>query len=388
MNQKPISKEELFKELDYYQSMNCKYTDGNILGSMCTEPHPIAKEVFIKFFESNLGDPGLFKGTLALETKALNLLGSILSIKNPAGHIVTGGTEANLMAMRAIKNIARDEKGITKPEIIVPKSAHFSFKKAQDMLGFKLIEGKLDENYSLDIDFVENSINENTIAIVGIAGTTELGMIDPIPQLSDLAVENDIHLHVDAAFGGFSIPFLKNIGFDLPDFDFSLPGVKSMTVDPHKMGLAPIPAGGILFRDKHYLDAMSVDSPYLTVKHQSTIVGTRVGATSAATYAVMRHLGIEGYTNRAKEAMDKSLFLSENLKKLGYNLVVEPKLNIVAFNHPNIETDDFANILEDYGWRTSCSSYPKAIRVIVTNHLTHNNLVDFLKDLEEIMDKF
>lgn len=385
MNKKPIPKEEIFKELEYYQSMDCKYSDGNILGSMCTEAHPIAKEAFFKFFESNLGDPGLFKGTKIIEDKTLKLMGSILSIENPAGHIVTGGTEANLMAMRAARNMARNEKGISQGEMIVPKSAHFSFKKASDMLGLKLIEAELDENYSIDVDFVSDVVSENTVAIVGIAGTTELGMIDNISRLSEIAVENNIHLHVDAAFGGFLIPFLKDLGHDLPNFDFSLPGVRSITIDPHKMGLAPIPAGAILFRDQSYLDAMSVDSPYLTIKHQSTIVGTRLGATSPATFAVMKYLGRSGYQRLAKDAMNKTRLLARGVKDLDYDLVVKPKLNIVAFNHPNLPTDELAMLLEDKGWKVSCASCPKAIRVIVMNHLKNENIVEFLNDLEKLI---
>ena len=109
MNEKPVSKDEIFKELDEYQAMDCCYSDGRILGSMCTEAHPIAKEAFYKFSDSNLGDPGLFKGTKLIEDEVLKLIGSFLSIENPVGHIVTGGTEANLMAMRAARNIARDK---------------------------------------------------------------------------------------------------------------------------------------------------------------------------------------------------------------------------------------------------------------------------------------
>ena len=384
MNEKPISHDEIFKQLDKFQAMDCKYSDGRILGSMCTEAHPIAKEAFFKFIDSNLGDPGLFKGTKLLEDKVLQMIGSFLSIENPVGHMVTGGIEANIMAIRAARNIARDSKGIKDGEFIVPKSAHFSFKKAADMLDLKLIRVDLDENYRINPKCVEENINENTVAIVGIAGTTELGMIDPIEDLSKIAIQNDIHLHVDAAFGGFSIPFLKENGYDLPNFDFSLEGVKSITVDPHKMGLAPIPAGGILFRDQSYLDAMSVDSPYLTIKNQSTIVGTRLGASSAATFAIMKYFGKEGYFNNAKLAMEKTEFLAENLKDLGYELVVEPKMNIVAFNHPKLETNELAQLLEEKNWKISCSSYPKAIRVILMNHIKKEHLIELLGDLEEI----
>ena len=384
MNDKPMSHDEIFNQLDKFQAMDCKYSDGRILGSMCTEAHPIAKEAFFKFVDSNLGDPGLFKGTKLLEDKVLQMIGSFLSIENPIGHMVTGGTEANLMAIRAARNLARDNKGIKNGEIIVPKSAHFSFKKATDILNLKLIRVDLDENYRINPKCVEENVNENTVAIVGIAGTTELGMIDPIEDLSKIAIENDVHLHVDAAFGGFSIPFLKESGYDLPNFDFSVEGVKSITVDPHKMGLSPIPSGGILFRNQSYLDAMSVDSPYLTIKHQSTIVGTRLGASAAATYAVMSYLGKEGYANNAIIALEKTHFLAKNLKELGYELIVEPQLNIVAFNHPNLETEELADLLEERNWKVSCSSYPKAIRIILMNHIKKEHLIELLHDLEEI----
>ena len=384
MNEKPLSHDEIFNQLDKFQAMDCKYSDGRILGSMCTEAHPIAKEAFFKFIDSNLGDPGLFKGTKLIEDEVLSMIGSILSIENPAGHMVTGGTEANIMAIRSARNIARDNKGLKDGELIVPKSAHFSFKKAADMLNLKLIRVDLDENYRIDPKLVEENITDNTVAIVGIAGTTELGMIDPIEDLSEIAVQNDIHLHVDAAFGGFSIPFLIEKGYDFPRFDFSIEGVRSITVDPHKMGLSPIPSGGILFRDQSYLDAMSVDSPYLTIKNQSTIVGTRLGAASAATYAVMKFLGKDGYARNAEIALEKTHFLADNLKRLGYELIVEPKLNIVAFNHPKLETGELANLLEERNWKISCSSYPKAIRVILMNHIKKEHLIDLLNDLEEI----
>jgi len=384
MQEKPVDKEYILKELDEIHNLDNNYADGRILGSMCTEAHPFAKEVYCKFLDTNLGDPGLFKGTKFIETEVIKSIGELLSLDNAYGNIVTGGTEANIMAIRAARNHARKYKGIVDGEIIIPESAHFSFKKAADMLNLKIVEAKLDENYKIDVESLKQVISDKTVAIVAIAGTTELGLIDPIGEISKIAQENNIYFHVDAAFGGFSIPFLKEIGYDLPVFDFSLPGVCSITVDPHKMGLAPIPAGGIIFRKEEYLDVMAVDSPYLTVKTQSTIVGTRIGASSAATYAIMKYFGREGYCKLAENLMNNTKFLKEGLEKMGYDIVCEPELNIVAFNHPKMEANVLAEKLEKLNWKVSVAKCPVAIRIVLMNHIKKSHLKELLEDLKEI----
>ena len=384
MDDKPIDKADILKELEELHKLDHDYANGRILGSMCTEAHPFAKEVYCKFLDTNLGDPGLFKGTKLIEEKVIQSIGEMLSLDKSYGNIVTGGTEANLMAIRAARNHARKYKGIVDGEIIIPDSAHFSFKKAADMLNLRIVEAKLDDNYKIDVESVREAISDKTVAIVAIAGTTELGLIDPIEEISKIAHENNIYFHVDAAFGGFSIPFLKRIGYDLPVFDFSLEGVCSITVDPHKMGLAPIPAGGIIFRCEEYLDVMAVDSPYLTVKTQSTIVGTRLGASSAATYAIMKYFGKEGYSKIAKELMDNTAFFAEGLKEIGYEIVCEPELNIVAFNHPDMDAHDLAQKLEELNWKVSVAKCPVAIRVVLMNHIKRNHLEELLEDLKEI----
>ena len=385
MNDLPIDKDEILKELDLIKEKDLKYSSGRILGSMCTEAHPFGKEVYIKFLDSNLGDPGLFKGTKSIEDKTIKIIGKLLNLDNAYGNIVTGGTEANIMAIRAARNHARKYKNIENGEIILPKSAHFSFKKAADMMNLKIVEAELDENYKINVESVKNKISPNTVAIVAIAGTTELGLIDPIEEISKIAHDNNIYFHVDAAFGGFSIPFLRNCGYDFPEFDFKLPGVSSITLDPHKMGLAPIPAGGIIFREKEYLNVMAVDSPYLTVKTQSTVVGTRIGASTAATYALLKYFGRSGYSKLAKNLMENTSFLKDCLKKIGYEVIVEPELNIVAFNHPEKSPELLADELEKInGWKVSVANCPNAIRIVLMNHVTKTHLKEFLSDLEKL----
>ena len=363
MNDLPIDKDEILKELDLIKEKDLKYSSGRILGSMCTEAHPFGKEVYIKFLDSNLGDPGLFKGTKSIEDKTIKIIGKLLNLDNAYGNIVTGGTEANIMAIRAARNHARKYKNIENGEIILPKSAHFSFKKAADMMNLKIVEAELDENYKINVESVKNKISPNTVAIVAIAGTTELGLIDPIEEISKIAHDNNIYFHVDAAFGG----------------------VSSITVDPHKMGLAPIPAGGIIFREKEYLNVMAVDSPYLTVKTQSTVVGTRIGASTVATYALLKYFGRSGYSKLAKNLMENTCFLKDSLEKIGYDVIVEPELNIVAFNHPEKNPQLMADELEKInGWKVSVANCPNAIRIVLMNHVTKTHLKEFLSDLEKL----
>lgn len=380
MDKKGITRDRVFQLLENYKKRDMTHKSGRILGSMCTCPHEIGVEAYCMFLESNLGDPGLFQGTKAMEDEVIAMLGELLGKNDICGHVITGGTEANIMAMRAARNFRR----IKNPEIIVPKSAHFSFKKAADILCMRLEEAELDENYVVDINSVEELISDKTVAVVGVAGTTELGKIDPIEELSDICLEKDIFLHVDAAFGGFSIPFLNELGYDYPKFDFSLPGVCSITIDPHKMGLAPIPTGGILFRDKNYLEAMSIETPYLTEDRQSTIVGTRTGASTAATWALMKYLGHEGYQKVAGRCMELTYFLASGIKEAGFQLVTEPQLNIITFRGDKMSVWEISDCLEDKGWAVSISSYPQAIRIIIMPHLKKEHIEAFIHDLKSI----
>jgi tyrosine decarboxylase / aspartate 1-decarboxylase len=385
MEDKGISKTEVFRQLKEFKKKDMTHRSGKILGSMCTCPHPVGLRAYQMFLESNLGDPGLFKGTKAMEDEVINLLGDLLGKQDIHGHIITGGTEANIMAMRAARNSAKLENpGIKDPEIIVPKSAHFSFKKAADMLCLNIMEAKLDSDYKVDVNSIEEMLSKNTVAVVAVAGTTELGKVDPVEDISNICLENNIYLHVDAAFGGYSIPFLTEIGYKFPKFDFELKGVCSITIDPHKMGLAPIPTGGILFREKKYLDAMSIETPYLTEDRQSTIVGTRTGASTAATWALMKYLGREGYKKVSNQCMEITKLLYEGIIESGFEVVTEPQLNIVAFKSKDISVDELAKRLENLGWAVSKSSYPRAIRVIVMPHIKEKHVKAFIEDLKSL----
>ncbi|MCD6373480.1 MAG: tyrosine decarboxylase MfnA [Thermococcus sp.] len=372
--------EEVLSELRRKTAEDLTFDSGRILGSMCTYPHPFAIKIITEFIDRNLGDPGLHVGSRKVEEEAIEMLSSLLGLERGYGHIVSGGTEANILAVRAFRNLADVEK----PELILPKSAHFSFIKAGEMLGVKLVWAELNEDYTVNVRDVEEKITDNTIGIVGIAGTTGLGVVDDIPALSDVALDYGLPLHVDAAFGGFVIPFAKGLGYELPDFDFRLKGVKSITIDPHKMGMVPIPAGGIIFREKKYIDAISVLAPYLAGGRiwQATITGTRPGANALAVWAMIKHLGFEGYKEIVRKAMELSRWFAGELKKIpGVYLIREPVLNIVSFGTENLERVE--EELKRRGW--GISAHRGYIRIVLMPHVRKEHLEEFLRDLREIM---
>lgn len=382
VREKGLPRRMLLKELDGRLQGDLTYDSGRIIGSMCTQPHSLAKYVYTRCLEKNLGDPGLFPATAELEREAVQMLGSLLSNPDSKGHIVSGGTEANILALWVARNISRKEGG----EVIIPVSAHFSFNKAADLLGLKLVKVRLNNKFQVDAKEVEGSITPKTVAIVGVAGTTGLGAVDPISELSEIALDHNTYLHVDASFGGFVLPFLKELGLNPPDFDFKLPGVCSITIDPHKMGLAPIPAGGILFRDAMMTKAVSVKAPYMSggEVEQDTIMGTRSGASSAAVWALLNHLGREGYRAIIKRCMKLTWKLAEGISQIdGVSLVIQPTMNIVGVKSNDIDIQLIAQELRRRGWAVSL--FPEYIRIVIMPHLRPSHIEDFLEDLRIVV---
>ena len=367
------SAESVLADLDQKLQINHHFNDGRILSSMCTAPHEIAIKAHMLFIESNLGNPVLYPGTKMLEDEVITRLGSLFHGQNLAGHMTSGGTEANITTLW----IARKLSG--KREVLFPKSVHFSINKAIDLLNLEPVEVELDEAYRMSVDDLETKLSDNVAAVVCIAGTTELGVIDPIEKLSEVCSEN-VFLHVDAAFGGLVIPYLKELGFDMPKFDFELKGVSSLNTDPHKMGLSTVPSGVLFFRDGSYLDRITVDAPYLISKRHSALSGTRSSAAVAATYAVLQHLGQDGFKEIVSQCMENTKYLAGRIKELGLQLVLEPVMNVVGIDLK--DPKKIQHELAKQNWFVSIGRFPSCLRLVIMPHVTRNALDEFLPVFE------
>lgn len=367
---------KILKELDLLKEKDYSFKSGRILGSMCTQPHPIAKETYMKFLETNLGDPELFPGTKEIKSKLTKFISELLhASKTSTGLIVSGGTEGNMTAIWIAKKLSK------KKEIILPESAHFSFKKIASIMDMKLKKVPLTTNYNMDISKIKKQINTNTAAIVGIAGSTELGTIDPIPELNDICTDEHIFLHVDAAFGGYIIPFLHQLHYPVPEFDFKLPGVNTITIDSHKMGYSAIPLGMILLKEKKWLDEISVESPYISSKKQAGIFGTRSGGPVAAAYAVTKYLGIKGYKKLVENCMVNTKYTQQKITEIGLSLVTKPTMNVLGVKLKKLP--EVVNKLSQQGWKVNKINRYSCIRIVIMPQITKKIIDEFIPVLHK-----
>ena len=365
MLNKGRTEEELFTFFARKKSEDLDY--DVILSSMCTVPHAVAVRAHCMFMETNLGDPGLFPGTASLEQLLIRRFAALFHCPGAGGYATSGGTESNIQALRLAKAHRNDR---TAPNIIVPESAHFSFKKASDILGLEMRRVPLTKDFRMDADLAAEQVDRDTIALVGVAGTTEYGMVDPIASLATIARQHDLFFHVDAAFGGMVIPFLD----DPVPFDFAVPGVASIAVDPHKMGMSTIPCGCLLTREPDLLSTLNIDTPYLTVKQEYTLAGTRPGAPVAGALAVMDYLGKEGMRAVVAGCMKNTQRLIAGMETFGIPRAATPDVNVATF------VCDKARVPGQWKVSWTCR---KHLRIVCMPHVHAGRIEAFLKDTGE-----
>ena len=342
-----------------------------VLSSMCTEPHPRAHEAAVDFLATNPGDPATYQTVAELEQEAIDRLGEIAGLDDPFGYIASGGTEANIQAVHAARNLA-DLDAASDPNIVAPTSVHFSVTKAAEMLGVELRTVPVDDDYRADLNAVSAAVDDETLLVIGVAGSTEYGRVDPIPAMTELAHDADARMHVDASWGGFILPFTDY------EWSFADAPIDSMAIDPHKFGQAPVPAGGLLARERETVDALAVDTPYLESTSQATLTGTRSGAGVAGAVAAMDELWPAGYRQQYREQQANAEFLADELADRGID-VVKPTLPLVTASLSPATFD----ALREEEWRIARTA-DGDLRIVCMPHVSRASLEAFLADLDRL----
>jgi sphinganine-1-phosphate aldolase len=305
----------------------------------------------------------------------------------PAGLVTTGGTGSIAHAMLAYREHARQTKGIDRPNVIKPETAHPAFDKACHLFGIELRRAPVDPETTLvDVSWVADNIDSNTVAMIGSACNYGYGTVDPISALSDLALERGVGLHVDGCLGGFILPFGQELGYPIPVFDFRIPGVTSLSADTHKYGYALKGTSVLLFRDKALRNSQYF---YLTDwsggKYCSPgMEGSRSAGLIAATWASMVHLGRSGYLEYARQ-------IFETADEMIRAVRLHPELRIIgnptflfSFTSDEFDVYHVNDFMRGRGWRFNGQQYPNGLHMAVTRPQTQPGVAAaFATDLDE-----
>jgi len=343
------------------------------------------KAVFDQFYADNALNPTATPSLAAIEAETVSMCADLFhGDEEVCGNLTTGGTESILLAVKTARDWSRKHRPeIKNPNIVIPASVHPAFMKAFNYFDVDFTVAKIGADYKADVQEIEKAIDKNTIMLVASAPAYPHGMMDPISEIAALAKKHNLLCHVDACIGGFLLPFVKELGYDIPPFDFSVDGVTSISADLHKYGYSPKGASVILYKN-HELRRFQF-SLYTKwnggIYGSPTMTGTRPGGNIAAAWASIKSIGRSGYLEMAKATMDATKQIIEGIKSIPeLQIIGKPDMSIVAFVSDTIDVFVLADELNKKGWHFERQQLPASLHFTV-NYI-HKHIADeFLSDL-------
>ncbi len=377
-----------------------RWRDGFASGAVYHgDPGHVAflSQVYAAQSQSNPLHADLWPSAAKFEAEIVSMTAQMLGARHASpdapvvGTVSSGGTESILLAMRAYRDYARERRGISRPEIVAPVTAHAAFDKAARFFDMPLVRVPVDDGYRADLSALAGAVTERTAVVVGSAPTFPHGVIDPIPQIAELAAERGACCHVDACLGGFILPWAERLGYPVPPFDFRLPGVTSMSADTHKYGYAAKGSSVVLYRGKelrqfqYYTLADWPGGLYLS----PTFAGSRPGALSATCWAAMLSLGEAGYTEAARRILETGARIRGEVAEIPGLRVLGDPLWVIAFAAADdLDIFQVTENMSRRGWSLNGLQRPAAVHIAVTLRHTQPGVADrFLADLKEAVDE-
>lgn len=392
--EKGLLKEDLLQEMKEIQKGDANWKGGRTWSLVYyggKEIDDILEDAYKMFFHGNGLNPMAFKSLKKFETEVVAMTASMLGGGfDAAGSMTSGGSESIFMAVKTARDCARAKRpDITSPEMVIPISVHPAFEKAAHFLNIKPCRIPLGEDFRVDVEAAKEAISDNTILMVGSAPAYPHGVMDPIRELATIAEEKGIWFHVDACLGGFLLPFLKELKYNIPDFDFQVPGVTSISADVHKYGFAAKGASVVLYRNRELRRHQFFVYPDWPggLFGSPTATGTRPGGSIAAAWAVMNYLGREGYLELAHSIMDTTKALTEGINNIeSLYILGKPEMSVFAFSSQVLDVYSLADAMDARGWHLDRQQRPACLHMMVTP--AHAGIVDdFLKDLQDCVEE-
>lgn len=298
---------------------------------------------------------------------------ALFGAPNGGGDMSSGGTESIFLAVKTCRDFhASLGKEVLGATIVAPFSAHPAFDKAAHYLGLEVIRVPVTDDHLADVAAMAAKIDERTIMLVGSAPCYPFGVIDPIRQLGELAQANGLWLHVDACVGGYFLPFLKAAGHSVRDFDFTVPGVRSISADLHKYGFAPKAASTVFYREKneHQFQQFAFNAWPCGEMTTPTASGSRPGGAIAGAWAVQHYLGQNGYMERAQQVAEAHSIIARGVEEFGLHALHAEALPILALATPKGQMGPIWSGLRKQGWYLGGVQTPEALHMMVQpNHL-------------------
>ncbi len=354
----------------------------------------VQQEAYLSFWNENGMAHRAYPSLKKLEGEVIEMGLALLNAPaGAAGTFTSGGSESIFLALKTARDWARAEKGIKAPNFVVPRTAHPTFTRAGHLLGVDVVRVPTTRNdFKADVAALEKRIDANTIGLVGSAPNYPFGVFDPIAEIAAVAQKRGLWLHVDACVGGFLAPFARDLGHDIPPFDFAVPGVTSISADLHKYGYAPKGASLMLLRSKELQDKHQVFSfndwergQYVSLTTQ----GTRAAGAVSAAWAVMNHLGADGYRENARIIMETKKRLVDGINAIPGLAVLEPhELCIFVYRSadPALDIGAVAEALGRRQWLVGRQAEPPGIHLALnTGHADYVD--DYLRDLRAAVDE-
>jgi len=397
-----MEEEEILKEITFMsEEENRKWQGGQCSGTMYhggMEHYAFLNKVFSMFSSINILQRDLCPSGTKFEAEVLAMVGRMLHgeevskvnrYDEQAGAITSGGTESIYNAMYVYREWGREVKGITAAEVVAPVTIHPAHIKAAHYLGMKVVLVPVNADFEANVEAMRAQITSNTVALAGSAGSYPHGVVDPISKLSDLALEYKLGLHVDGCLGGFILPWIEKLGYEVPVFDFRLPGVTSISCDTHKYGYALKGTSTINFRNKELRRYMffALEDWQGGIYVSPTVQGSRSAGLSAAMWAAMVCMGESGYLKAARDIMDTADKIRQGIATIPELRIMGKSTFLISLTSDVVDPYFVNDYLYNKGWRMNGCQNPPGFHFCITLPQTQTGIAEsFVKDLADAVN--
>lgn len=374
-----LPRDEVLARLEAMRSDDKDWRSGRCFGLVFhagDDVEEVARDASVLYLSENALNPLAFPSLGRMQHEVVEICAELFhgfdEGRAAAGFMTSGGTESILLAVKAARNRARAERGVTEPELVVAESAHAAFHKAGEYFGVEVHKLPVRSDWRADVDAMAATVNDNTVLLVGSAPQYPQGVIDPIPEIAAVAAARGISCHVDACMGGFVLPFAEQLGRAVPLWDFRVEGVTSISADVHKLGYAPKGASVLIHRSEELRSHhIFVFDDWLGGFYASSgMAGSKPAGPIAAAWAVLHFLGEDGYRRLTEVTLDATRRLIDGVRSIpGLEVLGEPESQCVAIAAAGgSDVDVFAvmDVLAAGGWQLDRQRPPDSLHATVS----------------------